>query len=61
MILNIAYTSKSLYISNQIRSRFRYLLLGLNTIDLYIRSFYYFINAPTFMDNKINFYIKEKF
>ena len=39
MILDLASTSKGLYISNQVRSRPIYLPLGLGVTDLYTKTF----------------------
>ena len=41
MILDLAYTSKNLYISNQFRFRFTYLLLNLDITSLNTKSLRY--------------------
>ena len=61
MILNLVYISKNLYTSNQVRFKSIYLLLDLNVVDLYTKSFYYLINILNFIDNKADVCIKEKF
>ena len=50
MILDLVYTSKNLYISNQVKSRSTYLSLGLNIIDLYARDFHYLVNTLTLIN-----------
>ena len=67
MILNLAYTSKNIYISNQIKFELIY-LLDLGAIGLYTKDFYNLINALTFIKsiyqncntNKTNIYINMK-
>lgn len=49
MISDLAYSSKNLYISNQVKFRPIYSLLGFINTDLYIKNFYYFVNIPTFI------------
>ena len=47
MILALVYTSRSFYLSNQVKSRPIYLLLGLNTTSLYTRNLCHLVNALT--------------
>ena len=58
IILNLTYTSKNFYISNQVRFRSVCSPSGLSVTGLHIRDFYYFVNTLT---DKIYIYIKEKF
>ncbi len=68
MILDLAYTSKSLYTSNLIRFRFIY-LLDLGAISLNTRSFCYLVNALISIKSiygdydidKADIHIREKF
>ncbi len=60
MILDLVYTSKNLYTSNQVRSRSIDLLLGLNIIDLYTKSFYYLINTLISTESTIRFIVLIK-
>ncbi len=47
MILDIAYTNRDLYTSNQVRSRHTYLPSGLSATSLHIKSLYYLVNGLT--------------
>ena len=57
MILDLVYISRDLYISNQVKSKPIYLLLGLIIISLYTRNFCYLINI---LINKTDIYTKKK-
>ncbi len=50
MILDLAYTSRDLYISNQVKSRPTY-LSDLGFIGLHIRVFCYLVNVLTFIQS----------
>ena len=43
MILNLAYTSKYLYVFNQVKSRSKHLLFSLSVLSLYFKSFYHLV------------------
>ena len=58
MILDLVYTSRDFYVSNQVIFRPMYLLLGLTATNLYIKNFCYLVNTLT---NKANIHIKKKF
>ncbi len=61
MILDLAYNSKSLYISHQVKFRLIYLLLRLGIVGLYARDLCrHSINALTFIDDKANIRTSEK-
>ncbi len=47
MIPNLAYTSRDLYASNQVRSRPIYLPFGLSATGLHIKGLHHFVNALT--------------
>ena len=57
MILDLAYFSKNFYISNQVKFKYTYLLLGLIATSLYIRGFYYLVNI---LMDEINVCTREK-
>ena len=61
MISNLAYTSKNLYVSNELKFKPICLLSSLNTISLYTKSFYYLVNTLTYTINTADIYIREKF
>ncbi len=54
MIPNLTYTSKNLYTSNQIRSKFTYLLSDLDITGLHTRDFCYLVNTLTPTDYSIS-------
>lgn len=51
MIQHLTYTSKNLYIFNQIKSRSTYLLSSLSTTSLYTRCLCFLVNALTFIES----------
>lgn len=60
MLSDLVYTTRDFYISNEVRLRPTLLLSYLNAICLYIKGFYYLINALTFTIDKVEVYIREK-
>lgn len=52
MILDLVYTSKDFYISNQVKWKLIYLLFSLIILSLYAQDLYYLIYALTFLDDK---------
>ncbi len=60
MILDLVYTSKDLYIFNQVRFRLTHLLLSLNITGLYTRNLCYPINASTFTESTIKLVVFDK-
>lgn len=61
MILILANTNNSYYISNEVRFKLIYSWVGLGAIGLHTKSFYYLIDILTFINNKANIYIRPKF
>ena len=59
MIPDLVYTSKDLYVSNQVRSKPIY-LLSLEAISLYIKSFCHLVNALTFIKFVIKTMVLKK-
>ena len=57
MISDLAYSSKNLYITNQVRFRSTYSLSNLNTTGLYTRDLCYLVNI---LIDKSNIYKKKK-
>lgn len=57
MILDLVYTNRDLYTSNQVRFQFIYLASGLYSTSLYIKSLYYLVNILT---NEADIRIREK-
>ncbi len=58
MISDLAFPSRNLYASNQVRSKLTYLSLGLSATDLHTESFCHLVNTLT---DKADIYTKEKF
>lgn len=56
MILDLVYTNRNHYTSNQVGYKPTY-LLGLGTIGLNTKNFYYLVNTLT---DKADIYIREK-
>ncbi len=59
MIPDLAYTSRNLYISNQVRSRLMY-LSDLKATSLHTKSFYYLINILTSIEFIIRIVVLTK-
>lgn len=59
MIPDFAYTSKSLYTSNQVGFKFICLLFSLVAAGLHIRDFYHLVNTMIFINENANIYIRQ--